>query len=88
MAVGLDDLVEYVAVNKIRLLPGEVAQMLEFEKALKAINKGISGVQSHRQGCDMLLMSCQIARGAEQSERETTADLPAVHVSILSQDIE
>lgn len=61
MAVGLDDLVEYVAVDEIRLLPGEVAKIFEFEKTVEAIDKGISCVESHRQGCNMLLMSCQIA---------------------------
>ena len=60
MGVGLDYLVEYVAVDEVRLLPGEVAQILELGKAIEAIDKSVASVQSHRQGCDMLLMSCQI----------------------------
>ena len=84
MAVGLDDLVEYVAVDEIRLLPGEVAKIFEFEKTVEAIDKGISSVQSHRQGCDMLLMFRQIARVTKEFERETATDVPAVHVSIFA----
>ena len=83
--VGLDDFVEDVTVDEVRLLPGKVAQVLELEKAIEAINESISSVQFDRQGCNMLLMSRQIARRAEEFAWKTTTDFPAVYVSMASQ---